>query len=522
MKRAYSIVSIAAGLLVFASPLTSFAATYPLPIQTSVITAPYKETGLLSDVWVRLLVDGGPLLYTTEGYQSSHNITSATFGSPSINPYAMQAKSNTGMAWEVNDPFLPDITACQMDIRSQDNSNSYFKTIDTGTSSGSQTFDTTQLIPGNYTFSFDCSLKDGNTIADTVFAYIVPPAASAQPTSQSILTNTGSCDSGYCAKLAVNGNLGYINTESRGGLIISAQDPYAFAIGQSYDVRVTVTYPSGILGTGLFIPGFGPPYIKDCSFAVNKLGGSQVYQIGITQTPIVNQGVNFDTNTLSPGNFNFSLSCNLSNNKQIQDYMIIYVTPTVPVSSQPQAAAILSATLTANPATVVQPGVNQTGTTTLTATVGGTATGSVAYTFYCDATGSPSPVSSSNTKTCGYNSPGNYTAKVVVNRAGLSTTATTRITVQAPGPSVTLQASPSSIRPGGTSTLSWSSSNANSCTATGPWPGGEGAKNISGQAPVSPSQSTTYYLSCSGPGGTAATSTTVMIQGAPTLDIKIK
>jgi hypothetical protein len=99
------------------------------------------------------------------------------------------------------------------------------------------------------------------------------------------------------------------------------------------------------------------------------------------------------------------------------------------------------------------------------------------------------------------------------NSAG-SAQASTKVTVNAtstPAPTVKLSASAATITAGGTSTLTWSSSNADSCTASGGW---SGAKEDSGTANATPASTTTYTLSCSGAGGTTAASTTVAVASA--------
>ena len=58
---------------------------------------------------------------------------------------------------------------------------------------------------------------------------------------------------------------------------------------------------------------------------------------------------------------------------------------------------------------------------------------------------------------------------------------------------------------GGTSTLTWSSTNATSCTATGGW---SGAKATSGrQSTGALTASTSYSLTCTGAGGTSNVAT---------------
>jgi len=66
-----------------------------------------------------------------------------------------------------------------------------------------------------------------------------------------------------------------------------------------------------------------------------------------------------------------------------------------------------------------------------------------------------------------------------------------------PAPTTSLSASPSSIIQGDSSTLSWSSSNATSCSGSGFSTGGR----TSGSATVSPNNNAIYQVSCSGPGG---------------------
>lgn len=85
-------------------------------------------------------------------------------------------------------------------------------------------------------------------------------------------------------------------------------------------------------------------------------------------------------------------------------------------------------------------------------------------------------------------------------------------------PTVMLFANPLSVSPGegtATTTLTWSSTNATSCTASGSkW---TGSKALSGSEVVTPTATTTYQLSCTGPGGTATDDVTVNFVPSPTL-----
>jgi hypothetical protein len=77
-----------------------------------------------------------------------------------------------------------------------------------------------------------------------------------------------------------------------------------------------------------------------------------------------------------------------------------------------------------------------------------------------------------------------------------------------PAPTATLTANPTSLASGSSSTLSWISTHATSCTASGGWNGG---KQTSGSEAVTPTATTTYTLSCTGDGGTAQSSVTVTV-----------
>src|SRR5215470_19792472 len=70
-------------------------------------------------------------------------------------------------------------------------------------------------------------------------------------------------------------------------------------------------------------------------------------------------------------------------------------------------------------------------------------------------------------------------------------------------PTVTLNASPTAINSGQSSTLSWSSTNATDLDIQP----GVGKVSPEGSTPVTPTQSTTYTITASGPGGCATRAT---------------
>src|SRR5271170_280008 len=78
-------------------------------------------------------------------------------------------------------------------------------------------------------------------------------------------------------------------------------------------------------------------------------------------------------------------------------------------------------------------------------------------------------------------------------------------------PTVSLQANPTSINTGDSTTLSWTSTDATQLTIAP----GVGTVNAQGSTSVSPSDSTTYTITASGPGGSADSSVRVTVSVPP-------
>jgi len=88
------------------------------------------------------------------------------------------------------------------------------------------------------------------------------------------------------------------------------------------------------------------------------------------------------------------------------------------------------------------------------------------------------------------------------------------LNVASAAPTVTLTSSTSSVTVGGIATLTWSSENATSCTASG-GTGWTGSQATSGTLAVSVAATETLTLTCVGAGGSAAQSVTVTATAAP-------
>jgi len=89
-------------------------------------------------------------------------------------------------------------------------------------------------------------------------------------------------------------------------------------------------------------------------------------------------------------------------------------------------------------------------------------------------------------------------------------------TPEAEPPSLSVAADPETIQLGESTTLSWSSTDADSCDIEP----GVGSVAADGSIALSPAQTTTYTITATGPGGTATASTTVtVIHPAPSASI---
>jgi plastocyanin len=101
--------------------------------------------------------------------------------------------------------------------------------------------------------------------------------------------------------------------------------------------------------------------------------------------------------------------------------------------------------------------------------------------------------------------------------AGGTISRSVTVTVQGPPPTVAISANPNLIAAGSTSTLTWSSTNATSCSALGAWTGPKATTGSEVSAPIT--ATTTFLLSCSGSGGSASAVATVTVATAPVVVI---
>ena len=161
----------------------------------------------------------------------------------------------------------------------------------------------------------------------------------------------------------------------------------------------------------------------------------------------------------------------------------------------------------------------------LTANVSRDFSGDLTYYFDCTSDGSWESIQTTSQNSlsvwslCNYSSTGIYYAKVRVESAGTSREASRPINVSScytpyyPPPTVDIKVNGKddyiTVTSGTSVTLTWSSSNANSCQASGDW---FGIKAISGSEIISNiTSSKVFTITCTGPGGSAVDSVTVNV-----------
>ncbi len=101
---------------------------------------------------------------------------------------------------------------------------------------------------------------------------------------------------------------------------------------------------------------------------------------------------------------------------------------------------------------------------------------------------------------------------------GSPATSTSTSTTPTPAPVVTLSSSASDVPQNSAVTLTWSATNASSCTASGAWSGTRSASGSS-SVTVAQAQGQTYSLACTGAGGSGSASVAVTGWNAPTVSV---
>ena len=103
---------------------------------------------------------------------------------------------------------------------------------------------------------------------------------------------------------------------------------------------------------------------------------------------------------------------------------------------------------------------------------------------------------------------------------GFGTSSVTAASVSTvPGPTLSFTADADTVNSGASVSLSWSSQDADSCSAAGGW---SGPRSVSGTATVGPlTQTTSFSLDCSGGGGSVSRQLTVVVEAVKELEISL-
>lgn len=136
----------------------------------------------------------------------------------------------------------------------------------------------------------------------------------------------------------------------------------------------------------------------------------------------------------------------------------------------------------------------------------------------CTASGawSGARATSGTASTGAFTSPGTYSYVLTCTGAGGSASSTATVMVGATAaPVVSIRVSPASIAPGGSSTISWSATNATACTASGAWSGSRAASGSESTGAVATAGNYDYTLTCSGAGGSGSNTATLTVSSTP-------
>ncbi|MDR3416272.1 MAG: hypothetical protein P4L83_08800 [Nevskia sp.] len=118
-----------------------------------------------------------------------------------------------------------------------------------------------------------------------------------------------------------------------------------------------------------------------------------------------------------------------------------------------------------------------------------------------------------------FNTAGVYNYTLTCGGPNGSASSSTTVTVGTPPPpTVTIAVNPVSIQPGQSSIITWSSTNATSCTASGSWSGSEPLSGTSSTGVLSNAGAYSYTLVCTGPSGSAAANALLTVSGASVAD----
>jgi len=384
-----------------------------------------------------------------------------------------------------------------------------------GAEPASGSFIAAPTTPGNYTYTLTCTSNTNQVIAQdvtlTVTAAAAPPVVTiaANPTSL-VLGNSATLTWSSTNATSCTASGAWSGSEAVSG----TQSVTPGATGTS-SYALTCTGSGGSVTSTATVTVTAPP-LPTVTIAANPaslvLGGSSTLNWSSTNaTACTASGAWSGTEATSgmqsvtptaTGTNSYALTCTGSGGS-------VTSTATVSVTAPP----LPTVTIAANPASLVL-GNSTTLSWSSTNATSCTASGAWSGTEATSGTQNLTPA------TTGTNS---YV--LTCTGSGGSTTGTARVTVTAAVPTVMIAINPTAITTGQSATLSWSSSNATACTASGAWSGSEATSGTLSESP-SAAGTDVYTLSCTGSGGATSASATLTVSAvtppppaAPTVTI---
>ncbi len=109
----------------------------------------------------------------------------------------------------------------------------------------------------------------------------------------------------------------------------------------------------------------------------------------------------------------------------------------------------------------------------------------------------------------------NTTYSITATGGGGSATASVTVTAKDRPPTITISANPQAIPPGGSTTLTWASTNAYSCSISP----SIGSIGTSGSKVIKPTKTTTYTITATGSGGSSSATVVVLVMPLPTVSL---
>jgi YVTN family beta-propeller protein len=264
------------------------------------------------------------------------------------------------------------------------------------------------------------------------------------------------------------------NTSGRGVSLYSGSVAYGNFIGYIADTVAGKVTNSGVGVAGITMTAVGEGITKTTQTDANGNYGIALENGTYTITP------SNGSNVFSPQNVTVTVNQSLAG--KIFAVIDTSIAPTVtlqasPVTIMAGSTAILSWTSTNAATAVIDNGVDNV------------------------------PINGSITVT----PTATTTYKITVSNTVLTGVATAKVTVIGTVPTVTIAAMPATIQAGGSSTLTWTSTNATSASLDN----GIGTVPVNGSRVVTPAATTTFKITVTGTGGSVNASVTVSISEPP-------